>query len=224
MIRSLTITFGLVLGLAVASAPPLSWPDTDAAKHARAWFEAFNAGESAMRAVYQEHYSPDALAQRSVETRLGGYRDMKSQQGSLTPIAIPQAEDSRIQVVARNARGETITLGFECQTVAPHRIEGIRVMMGEGGPGGGPAGAGSAAGPPLDDPAAVEAMQTILTQAAAVDSFSGAVLLARDGKPLLRQAWNQAERRFAVANQPETRFNLGSVNKLFTKVAIAQLA
>ncbi|TMQ71108.1 MAG: beta-lactamase family protein, partial [Candidatus Eisenbacteria bacterium] len=51
-----------------------------------------------------------------------------------------------------------------------------------------------------------------------------AVLLARDGKPLLRQAWNRAERRFAVPNRPETRFNLGSVNKLFTKVAIAQLA
>jgi CubicO group peptidase (beta-lactamase class C family) len=222
MSRSLIVSFGFLLCLAAlpAAAAPLTWPDTDAAKHARAWFEAFNAGESAMRAVYQEHYSPDALAQRSIETRLGGYRDMKSQQGSLTPIAIREVDDSRIQVVARNAQGETITLGFECQTVAPHRIEGIRVMMGEGGPGG----ATAAAGPPLDDAAAVEAMQTILTQAAAVDSFSGAVLLARDGKPLLRQAWNRAERRFAVANQPETRFNLGSVNKLFTKVAIAQLA
>ena len=225
MIRSLTIVFGFVLGLTLApgvpAAAPLTWPDTDAAKHAHAWFDAFNAGESAMRAVYREHYRPEALTQRPIEARLGGYRDMKKQHGTLTPIEIPHSDDSQIQVVARNAQGETITLSFECETVAPHRIEGIRVLMGGGAAGGGPA---APAGPPLDDAAAVAAMQTILTQAAAADSFSGAVLLARDGKPLLRQAWNLAERRFAAPNKPETRFNLGSVNKLFTKVAIAQLA
>ena len=224
MIRSLTITFGLVLGLATASAAPLAWPDTDAARHVRAWFEAFNAGERAMRAVYQEHYSPDALAQRPIEARLGGYRDMKGQQGTLTPVSIPEVDEDAIQVVARNASGGMVTLAFQCEPEAPHRIRGIRVQMGEGGPGEGPGGAMAAAGPPLDDAAAVEAMQTILTQAAAVDTFSGAVLLARDGRPLLRQAWNRAERRFTVPTKPETRFNLGSVNKLFTKVAIAQLA
>jgi len=227
MIRSLTVVVGLVLGLAAAPGSALQWPDRDVAKHARAWFEAFNAGESAMRAVYQEHYSPEALAQRPIEARLGGYRDMKSQQGSLTPVSIPEVDEGEIQVAARNASGEMITLVFECEPASPHRIRGIRIMMGEGGPGGSGGGAGGAmmpAGPPLDDPAAVEAMQAILTQAAAADSFSGAVLLARDGKLLLRQAWNRAERRFAVANQPETRFNLGSLNKLFTKLAIAQLA
>ena len=225
MLRSLTIAFGLVLGLTLASgvpgAAPLTWPDTDVAKHARAWLDAFNAGESAMRTVYQEHYSPGALAQRPIESRLGGYRDMKKQHGTLTPIEIPQSDASRIQVAVRDAQGETITLSFECETVAPHRIEGIRILMGGGGPGGAPA---PPSGPPLDDAAAVAAMQAILTPAAAADSFSGAVLLARDGKPLLRQAWNNAERRFAAPNKPETRFNLGSVNKLFTKVAIAQLA
>src|SRR5262249_6492685 len=109
---------------------------------------------------------------------------------------------------------------------APHRIMGIRINI--GGPGGGPGGPGGGAmmtsGPPLDDRAAVQEMQSIVSRAAAADSFSGAVLLARDGKPLLRQAWNRAERRFGVPNKPETRFNLGSVNKLFTKLAIAQLA
>ena len=59
---------------------------------------------------------------------------------------------------------------------------------------------------------------------ARADSFSGAVLLARDGKPLLRQAWNRADRTGGARNRVETRFNLGSINKVFTKVAIAQLA
>ena len=231
MIRSLIIAFGFVLGLTitpgapgapgVAGAAPLTWPDTDIARHARAWFDAYNAGEAAMKAVYQEHYSPEALAQRPIEARLSGYRDMKGQQGALTPVAIPEVNDGGIQVEAKSANGDMVTLVFQCEPAAPHRILGIRFQVGgPGGPGGGIA----PSGPPLDDQAAVEAMQAILTQAAAADSFSGAVLLARDGKPLLRQACNRAERRFGVANQPETRFNLGSVNKLFTKLAIAQLA
>jgi D-alanyl-D-alanine carboxypeptidase len=230
MTRSLTIMIGLLLGLAAAptKAPPpsaLSWPDTEIAKHARAWFEAFNRGEDAMRTVYQEHYSPDALAQRPVEARLGGYRDMRGNTGTLTPLSIQENGDHAIGVAARNGNGEMITLVFEGEPASPHRLLGIRVQMGEGG--GGPGGAPgfiSPAGPPLDDAAAVEAMKTIVNRAAAADSFSGAVLLARDGKPLLRQAWNRAERRFAVPNKAETRFNLGSVNKLFTKLAIAQLA
>jgi D-alanyl-D-alanine carboxypeptidase len=229
MIRSPIIAFGFALGLTFApgvpGAAPLTWPDTDVAKHARAWFEAYNTGETAMKAVYQEHYSPEALAQRPIEARLGGYRDMKSQQGSLTPVSIPEVDERSIQVAARNAAGEMLMLVFEGEPASPHRLLGVRVQIGDGpgGPGGGP-GFVAQAGAPLDDKAAVDAMQAIVNRAAAADSFSGAVLLARDGKPLLRQAWNRAERRFGVANQPETRFNLGSVNKLFTKVAIAQLA
>jgi CubicO group peptidase (beta-lactamase class C family) len=126
--------------------------------------------------------------------------------------------------VARSGSGELATYTFECEAEPPHRIRGIRVMAGGDTGGPGPGFVAAPAGPPLDDRAAVEAMQAFLTRTAEADSFSGAVLLARDGTPLLRQAWNRAERRFAVPNQPTTRFNLGSINKLFTRVAIAQLA
>src|SRR5262245_33560440 len=230
MTRSLTIARGLLLGMAAAPAKTpttLPWPDTEIAKHARAWFEAYNQGEDAMRAVYQEHYSPEALAQRPIEARLGGYRDMHGNAGALTPLSITENGDHSIAVGAKNTNGEMMTLVFDGEPASPHRLMGIRVQMGEGAGGGGPGGAPgftSQTGPPLDDAGAVEAMTAIVNRAAAADSFSGAVLLARDGKPLLRQAWNRAERRFGVPNKPETRFNLGSVNKLFTKVAIAQLA
>ena len=176
-----------------------------------------------MRALYGEHYSPAALASRPIEARLGGYREMRSNEGTLTPVEVPEVNEDGIQVVARTADGRMLTLDFECEREPPHRIRGIRVTAGgEGGRGAGP-GAGPP-GPPFSDEAAVQAMREILTRAAQADSFSGAVLLARDGKPLLRQAWNLAERRTGTPNRPETRFNLGSINKLFTKVAIAQLA
>jgi CubicO group peptidase (beta-lactamase class C family) len=227
-----------------AAPPSLHWPGTEAAAHARAWFAAYNDGEAAMRTLYQEHYSPDVVAARPIEARLERYREMRDVEGTLTPVAIPEVNEDGIQVVARTADGRTLTLDFECEPESPHRIRGIRVTAGgdgeDGGPGSGPGpgrvviggqgdGPGgrmgaATSGPPLSDEAAVQAMREIVARAAKADSFSGAVLLARDGKPLLRAAWNLAERRAGTLNRPETRFNLGSINKLFTKVAIAQLA
>ena len=54
--------------------------------------------------------------------------------------------------------------------------------------------------------------------------FSGAVLLAKDGAPFFRAARGLASRAHNIPNRVETRFNLGSMNKMFTGVAIAQLA
>ena len=53
--------------------------------------------------------------------------------------------------------------------------------------------------------------------------FSGAVLIAIDGKIIFKEACGLASREFNVANTVNTKFNLGSVGKLFTSVAIAQL-
>ena len=54
-------------------------------------------------------------------------------------------------------------------------------------------------------------------------NFSGAVLLARNDKILLRKAYGLASRRFDVPNNVDTKFNLGSMNKMFTAVAVLQL-
>ena len=53
--------------------------------------------------------------------------------------------------------------------------------------------------------------------------FSGVLLLGRRGQPLFEQAVGMADREHEVANTIDTRFNLGSINKTFTALAIAQL-
>ncbi len=55
------------------------------------------------------------------------------------------------------------------------------------------------------------------------DVFSGAVLLAKDGQVLYKGAFGMANKDFVAANRVDTKFNLGSMNKMFTGVAIAQL-
>lgn len=62
-----------------------------------------------------------------------------------------------------------------------------------------------------------------MTRLAEADVFSGAVALAKDGRIVFEAAYGEADKSFGIANQTETLFNLGSMNKMFTAVAIAQL-
>jgi len=55
------------------------------------------------------------------------------------------------------------------------------------------------------------------------DLFSGVVLVAREGKPIFKKACGMADRERSISNQVNTRFCVGSMNKMFTAVAIAQL-
>lgn len=54
-------------------------------------------------------------------------------------------------------------------------------------------------------------------------AFSGVVLVARNGMPIYSAAYGLADRARHVPNAIDTRFNLGSMNKMWTAIAIAQL-
>lgn len=56
------------------------------------------------------------------------------------------------------------------------------------------------------------------------DAFSGAVLLAHRDHLIFEGACGLACKSFDAPNRLDTRFNLGSMNKMFTAVAVAQLA
>ncbi len=55
------------------------------------------------------------------------------------------------------------------------------------------------------------------------DIFSGTVLIAKGEKVVYTKACGEASKRFHVANNLDTKFNLGSMNKMFTATAIMQL-
>ena len=70
----------------------------------------------------------------------------------------------------------------------------------------------------------VKETNAYLEQAAAEDTFSGAALIAKDGIPIFEKAYGLANKGSNTPNNVDTKFNLGSINKSFTSVAIAQLA
>ncbi|MGY5879647.1 MAG: serine hydrolase domain-containing protein [Candidatus Thorarchaeota archaeon] len=55
------------------------------------------------------------------------------------------------------------------------------------------------------------------------DKFSGVVLVAKEGHVIFERAYGYACKNFEVPNQMDTIFNIGSLNKVITKIAILQL-
>lgn len=56
-----------------------------------------------------------------------------------------------------------------------------------------------------------------------LDIFSGVVLVAEDGRPVYRKAFGLADRGRGIPNTINTKFDIGSMNKTFTKVVLLQL-
>jgi hypothetical protein len=69
----------------------------------------------------------------------------------------------------------------------------------------------------------IPALQAQLQHGAKTGTFAGAALLAQDGKTVFAQAYGLADRAKKIPNTLDTRFRIGSMNKMFTAVAILQL-
>ncbi len=67
------------------------------------------------------------------------------------------------------------------------------------------------------------ALRTKLDQEVAADQFAGAVLIAKNGKPIFTAAYGLADREKKIPNKLGTRFRIGSMNKMFTATSILQL-
>lgn len=62
-----------------------------------------------------------------------------------------------------------------------------------------------------------------VAERAAADQFSGTVLLARHGRPVLTRSYGLADRDENVPVRPATRIDLASITKCLTAVAVTQL-
>jgi D-alanyl-D-alanine carboxypeptidase len=89
--------------------------------------------------------------------------------------------------------------------------------------------AGESTAPGADDATAAAdsafaaAVRTHLAAATQAGQFSGAVLVARDGRTVLEGAYGLADRERNVPNTPLTRFRVGSMYKMLTAVSALQL-
>ena len=75
----------------------------------------------------------------------------------------------------------------------------------------------------MNEADALAALSARAEELASIDQFAGAVLIAKDGQVLFSHGYGLADREAGTPNTLQTRFRIGSMNKMFTAVAILQL-
>jgi CubicO group peptidase (beta-lactamase class C family) len=78
--------------------------------------------------------------------------------------------------------------------------------------------------PPLSEEQFVDQVATMVDRLIERDVFSGTLLLAKSDRVLLTRVGGEASKRFHAPNNIDTKFNVGSMNKMITSTAIVQLA
>ncbi len=199
----------------------VQWPDSDVARHARAWFEMLAGDEAAARTFFAEHMAMNPDNPVSVETRLQRRAATLERSGGLTPLEVVDDDVTRLAVRCKAGNGDVVVAAFEGEAAPPHRLLGVRLEAQPPGSDGPPS---RPAGPVLEDADAAKQAREYLDSRAAGGAWSGAALIARGNDVLVSGAWGEADRAKKIPNTPGTRFNVGSIGKMFTRVAIAQLA
>jgi CubicO group peptidase (beta-lactamase class C family) len=77
--------------------------------------------------------------------------------------------------------------------------------------------------PPKNDAELAEAISQLAGELAATGHYSGSIYLAKGGTALVNKAWGLADQEKKVPNAPDTAFDIGSIGKLLTQIAIVQL-
>jgi CubicO group peptidase (beta-lactamase class C family) len=151
-----------------------------------------------------------------VEARATAQWDLYRSTGGLAAFETEEPGEGELLVWTRaRLTGEWLRLRFTAEAGSPLRIPGIVFEPV-------PCPAWADCPRRLSDAQVVAELRSYLETLASADSFSGVVLLARDGQPLFERPYG-----LDVANAPtqlSARFALASMAKMFTGVAVAQLA
>lgn len=213
------LTLALVASTALtATAQPSSTVDT--------FLAAFNSGDAeAMLAFYRTHATPEFLAERKEEEIKRRYQNAAAELGALTEVRRIAETATKIRVEARAAKGGRVKLTFELEPAPPHRLADLAIAVTMGGDEPERATLPPFAVAPGSSLAATRtALDAYLRDLTARDLFSGVVTVARGGETLFEGAYGQADRERGTLNTLNTRFDVGSITKTITQVAISQLA
>jgi D-alanyl-D-alanine carboxypeptidase len=177
-----------------------------------AWLAAFNSGDrDAMAALRDSAFVadfplPPLDAQLGFAEETGGFTVIETEATSPTKHTVLVKEKASDQY------GRAV---LEIEPAPPHKIRGFNIHAIPT-----PA---KYAPPRLNEADALAVLTAELDKQTAAGEFSGAVAIAKDGKQIFARAYGLADREKKIANTVETRFRIGSMNKMFTAVATLQL-
>ena len=204
------LTAAVLLFIAQACLAQTQFPDTPAGNQAKAWLEVFNAGDAEKHKEFLRQNAPTRLERADREMGLramsGGFDVKKVEESTPTKI---------VALIQERASDQFVRFTVEVDAGEQHQITRLALQ--------GIARPAEFALPHMSESELTTALRKKLDAEAAADRFSGAALVAKNGKTVFAQAYGLADREKKTANTLKTRFRLGSMNKMFTAVATLQL-
>jgi len=189
----------------------------------RDWLAAVNSGDGAAIAKFVEsRFSANALRfQRSAAQFTEYFKKLHRQSGGLDVVSFTPAAGAgptAMLVKARNGDAYArITAGMD--RAEPEKLSGLGIDRARS-----PNASISTSRPAaLTEKSVISDIEAHLAKSAAEGLFSGVVMIAKDDRVLLQNAYGFADREARIPNSLETKFHLASIGKMFTAAAIAQL-
>ena len=214
----LTAPILLLMATAAGAQPAASLPETPPGKLMHEWVQAFNATDRAKLATFiREHYSDGVLRGRPPEEIASNQLRLRERLGPLEVSSIEKSTDIELIAVFKTpgVLPQFVRAAWQTDGAKPNRIQSSAIT-----PVAAPASAGFGK---LTLPELGKDLDAKLDELTSRDLFSGVALIAKDGKPVWQKITGLADREQKRPATAETRFRLGSMNKMFTSVAIAQL-
>lgn len=217
--RRVTVVVAALSVLALAPSTAPKHAETVDKKRVAAFLAALNSGSDAkMKEFIEKNFASGALARMPVEPRLRRISGFAQEAAPLEMKKTLEAAPVGPGFVARSKKtGRWYEIRLELERSATRGVVAVQIEDSDA----------SAMEPEpvlrTDADVAREA-ERYLAKLAGQDQFAGVALLARRGQPFFEKAYGPADRERQTANTPATRFNIGSIDKVFTQVAIAQLA
>jgi len=220
----------IVLSSICSAAPPqskspetsqavVSLPDSPAGKQFSAWISVFNKGDhDALRSFVSTQFAPPPSGTLPVDSitdrQWGLYRAAK---GFEVRKVAPSSPSKLAVFVQERQTGFWKLVRLTVSEQPPFGILGFAFRNIE-------APEELLPSTRLSEREIASRVDELFTKFADSDTFSGVVLVSSHGQPIYQKAFWFASRAWKAQNQIDTKFNIASVGKMFTAVAVEQLA
>ncbi len=206
------LTFALV---SCSEEDPHTIPDTPAGKRFSEIISVINSGDYTTVETYvTDSFSDRYLEEAPVDTQVDFLLRLHVNSTYLEFSQVRSSSEHSIIGSLKNSLMDIyITLGITVEEKSPHKIDEVFL---------GPSDEASDSANLTDDEVVAQ-MESFLNRLVDADIFSGTILIARSDNILFQKAYGYASRDPVILNRIDTRFNICSVGKMFTAVAIAQL-
>jgi len=198
-------------GVPLAAAPP-DFPTTPAGQVLAGYLEAVNSGNKDELEAFIKAHRPDR------PDALDRMLDLRWNTGGFDVYSIESSQAQNIQAVLheREGNGTYNRMSVTVSDGAPAVITNISLVRIPPPP-------GAPVPERLTQRAAVATWKAEIDRAASNGKFSGVWLWSKNRKTITSGARGKADREKGIDNTLDTRFRIGSMNKMFTAVATLQL-